>query len=124
MQSRFKTLPFTQKSIIDRYSKEFKKACREIGLEHTLHNLRDTYAVKMWLKTRDIYLVSKLIGHSSVTMTEKYANFNPKRLKLDFPSLTTDFENGQKVDNIHKVYTVSVDTDEAKSILTDSQISN
>lgn len=91
MQNRFKTLPFQSKSIIDRYSKEFKKACREVGLKHNLHNLRNTFAVKMWLNTRDIHGVSKLIGHSSVTMTEKYANFNPRRLKLDFPTLTTDF---------------------------------
>lgn len=110
MQSRFKSLPYQQKSIIDRYSKEFKKACREVGLDHNLHNLRDTYAVKLWLKTRDIYLVSKLIGHASVTMTEKYAKFNPRRLILDFPTLTTDFENSPNSTKIAKVDTVSVDT--------------
>lgn len=114
MQSRFKSLPYQQKSIIDRYSKEFKKACREVGLDHNLHNLRDTYAVKLWLKNRDIYLVSKLIGHASVTMTEKYANFNPKRLVLDFPTLTTDFENGQNRVKIGEVDTVSVDTHDEK----------
>lgn len=54
--------------------------------------------------------MSKLIGHASVTMTEKYANFNPRRLKLDFPTLTTDFENGQNSTKNAKVDTVSVDT--------------
>ena len=32
-------------------------------------------------------MVADDIGHSSVVMTEKYANFNLRRLKDDFPSL-------------------------------------
>jgi len=28
-----------------------------------------------------------MFGHSSVTMTEKYADFNLRRLAVDFPSL-------------------------------------
>ena len=52
------------------------------------HNLRDTYAIKRWIETGDIHLVSKEIGHASVTMTEKYANFNLRRLVIDFPTLS------------------------------------
>ncbi|MDP7043999.1 MAG: hypothetical protein QF807_08315, partial [Candidatus Thalassarchaeaceae archaeon] len=55
--------------------------------EHKFHNLRDTYAVRRWIETGDIHLVSKEIGHSSVTMTQKYADFNLRRLSVDFPSL-------------------------------------
>ena len=74
--------------IIDTYSKEFKKAVKELGFgEHKFHNLRDTYAVRRWIETGDIHLVSKEIGHSSVTMTQKYADFNLRRLGVDFPSL-------------------------------------
>ena len=74
--------------IIDTYSKEFKKAVKGLGFgEHKFHNLRDTYAVRRWVETGDIHLVSKEIGHSSVTMTEKYADFNLRRLGVDFPSL-------------------------------------
>ena len=32
-------------------------------------------------------MVSQEIGHTSVMMTEKYANFNLRKLKDDFPSL-------------------------------------
>ena len=32
-------------------------------------------------------MVSQEIGHSSVVMTEKYANFNLRKLKDDFPSI-------------------------------------
>ena len=34
----------------------------------------------------DIKMVSQEIGHSSVVITEKYAKFNLKKLKHDFPS--------------------------------------
>jgi integrase len=78
----------SHKGIIDTYSKEFKKAVTVLGFgEHKFHNLRDTYAVRRWIETGDIHLVSKEIGHSSVTMTQKYADFNLRRLGVDFPSL-------------------------------------
>ena len=74
--------------ITDTYSKEFKKAVKELGFgEHKFHNLRDTYATRRWIESGDIHLVSKEIGHSSVTMTQKYADFNLRRLAIDFPSL-------------------------------------
>ena len=78
----------SHKGIIDTYSKEFKKCVKALGFsEHKFHNLRDTYAVRRWIETGDIYLVSKEIGHKSVVVTQKYADFNLRRLKVDFPSL-------------------------------------
>ena len=52
-----------------------------------LIKLRDKYAVRRWAVTGDIHLVSKEIGHASVKQTEKYANFNIRRIMDDFPSL-------------------------------------
>ena len=74
----------------DYYSRKFKKAARAIGRgELHLHNLRDTYAVMRYLETRDIYQVCKDLCHSSVTITEKYANFFTfDELEDDFPALT------------------------------------
>ena len=70
------------------YGKEFKKACRQLGIKgKTLHNLRDTHAVRRWAITGDIKMVSDEIGHSSVVMTEKYAKCNLRRLQDDFPTL-------------------------------------
>ena len=74
--------------IIDSYSKVFKKAAKQLGFgEHKFHNLRDTFAVRRWIVTGDIYAVSKEIGHSSVNQTQKYANFNLRKLAVDFDSL-------------------------------------
>lgn len=71
-----------------RFGRIFKQAIREIGRpELKFHNLRDTYAVMRWLETRDIYQVSKELGHQSVTMTEKYANIQLSRIEVDFPSI-------------------------------------
>jgi len=83
----------SHKGIIDTYSKEFKKSAKRLGFgKHKFHNTRDTYAVRRWAETGDIYLVSKEIGHTSVTMTQKYANFNLRRLAVDFPSLQKKIE--------------------------------
>jgi len=79
----------THKGIIDTYSKVFKKGAKALGFgEHKFHNLRDTFAVRRWIESGDIYLVSREIDHKSVTQTQKYADFNLRRLQADFPSLS------------------------------------
>ncbi len=91
---------FTSKNktdFIKRYSRLFKEACRNVGIENRhFHNLRHTYAVRRYLQTQDIYLVAKELGHSSVTTTEIYAKFNLRHLKQDFPSLTFAYKNEGK----------------------------
>ena len=78
----------SHRGITDTYSRQFKKAARYEGFgEHKLHNLRDTYAVRRWNECGDIFLVSKEIGHASVTETQRYANFRLQKLAVDFPSL-------------------------------------
>ena len=98
------------RSIQDYYSKQFKKACEQIGLDRHFHNLRDTYATRQWLITGDIYVVSKKIGHTSVTMTQKYANIDLRRLVQDFPSLREQVEKRVETPNFTKVDTQMVDT--------------
>ena len=69
-------------------SKTFNWACKQAKIEnHNFHDLRHTFAVRMYLVTNDIYQVRKFLGHNSVTTTEKYANFSRRRLAADFPSL-------------------------------------
>jgi integrase len=83
-----------RKSAILFYSDVFYKACKgskEKGWGRIegrkFHSLRHTAAVRLYLKTRDIYAVMKQLGHSSVTTTEIYTKFNIKRLEQDFPDL-------------------------------------
>tara|TARA_B110000438_G_C15735168_1_gene616002 strand:+ start:122 stop:1261 length:1140 start_codon:yes stop_codon:yes gene_type:complete len=71
----------------ERISKAFHRACEEISCDSdTLHCLRHTYAVTQWITSNDIYEVKNLLGHTSVTTTERYARFNLDRLAQDFPS--------------------------------------
>ncbi len=55
------------------------------------HDLRDTFAVMRYLNTRDIYQVSKELGHTSVKITEKCARFSIRRLEHDFPGLALGY---------------------------------
>ena len=85
-------------SWIGNLSKTFLKAMREVDGEDTkyhLHCLRHTFAVRRYLKTKDIYLVKQEMGHASVTTTEVYAQFSLRRLEMDFPSLVELTENGK-----------------------------
>lgn len=78
-------------SIIDtfknKFTKTFRDAMRELDLDLTFHCLRHTFAVRTYLQTRDIFAVSRMLGHTSLKTTEVYAQFNFNRLEQEFPSL-------------------------------------
>ncbi|NIA31541.1 MAG: tyrosine-type recombinase/integrase [Actinobacteria bacterium] len=50
----------------------------------TLHSFRHSFALKTWLKSGDIYFVKKLLGHSTVSVTEVYMRFPTEYLKQVF----------------------------------------
>lgn len=97
MMDRFNNSKAIYKSKSGYYSRQFKKAVRLIGRgELHFHNLRDTFAIIRYIQTRDIYDVSREMHHSSVTVTEKYANFySMEELENDFPSLVVRDSNFQ-----------------------------
>lgn len=45
------------------------------------HCFRHTYAVRTWAETGDIYMVKKLLGHSTMAVTEKYTQFPIEYIK-------------------------------------------
>jgi integrase len=55
-------------------TRQFKRFVHQAGLsdEFSLHSLRHTFAVRHWVKYRDINLTKEVLGHSSVTTTEVY----------------------------------------------------
>lgn len=84
----------TKKCAIHLYSEVFHKACKgnkRKGIEpikhRKFHSLRHTAAVRLYLKTRDIYAVMKQLGHSTVKTTEIYSRFRIEQLAQDFPDL-------------------------------------
>ena len=104
--SRLKKSRATLRTFGKRYSEKFKKVARAIGREDLhFHNLRDTFAVIRYYETRDIYQVCSELCHSSVTITEKYANFfSFEELEDDFRALK---DGGSFIDFMRKVHTQS-----------------
>ena len=83
----------------DKYSKEFKRCCRLVGIDRRFHDLRHTFAVRRYLMTRDIYQVMKEMGHSKVTTTQIYTEFRMSRLASDFPNLIHEGEKEPELMN-------------------------
>lgn len=67
----------------DTISKMFKKVCRKAGLDESVHfhGLRHTCASRLVQKGAPIYAVSKILGHSSVKVTERYAHLSQNHQK-------------------------------------------
>ena len=72
----------------DKISKEFRRINRLIGLTNKFHDLRHTFAVRRYLMTRDIYQVMRELGHTKVTTTQIYADFEDTvDIEKEFPSI-------------------------------------
>ena len=71
----------------DFISHAFTRAVKAAGISHdgrSLHSLRHTFALREYARTKDIYYVKGLLGHSSVTVTEIYMRFPEKYLEQVF----------------------------------------
>jgi len=73
-------------------SKRFTQALRQLGLDktssgrRTFHTLRHTYASHLLMAGVNIFIVSRWLGHSSVTVTENhYGHLIPEMLQVDLP---------------------------------------
>lgn len=57
-----------------------QKACPSLAGVH-FHDLRHTFASRLVMAGEDLYTVSRLLGHASVTQTERYAHLAPDKLQ-------------------------------------------
>ena len=63
----------TERCAVEHFSKVWSDTCKKVGLDKRKHRyLHHTFGVMGWLRTGNIYLVCKKMGHSSVTTTEIY----------------------------------------------------
>lgn len=71
----------------DFISHAFTSAVKEARISpdgRSLHSLRHTFALREYARTKDIYYVKGLLGHSSVTVTEIYMRFPERYLEQVF----------------------------------------
>lgn len=64
--------------------KNFKAARKAVGIKDdqlTLHCLRHTFATRLINNGVDLYTVSKLLGHSNISVTERYSHIATSTLK-------------------------------------------
>lgn len=68
-------------------SKLFKKYANSVGIyDRSLHSLRHTAAINLIRNNKNIVYVKKILGHSSVTVTEQYLVFSEDLLKECYDS--------------------------------------
>ncbi len=62
---------------IDALKDAWKRAVQSSGVENiTMHDLRHTYGTRQVAMGTDIYRLKYLMGHRTLTMTERYAHVN------------------------------------------------
>lgn len=49
-----------------------RKLTKKLSAAYSAHHLRHLYAVTEYRKDRDLHRLSKLLGHASVNVTERY----------------------------------------------------
>lgn len=73
----------------DFLSKYYEKETSALPFRCHLHKLRHTFASHLVQNGVDLYRVSKLLGHSSIQMTEIYAHLAPADLSVAIKKLPT-----------------------------------
>ena len=81
--------------------KSFKKACEDIGIKNfRFHDLRHCCATKMVEAGVDLVTVSKILGHSDIKLTMRYAHPGEKTMRAAAEKLGQIYEQAQqKVDS-------------------------
>jgi len=58
--------------LVNNFEKNYRKYCERVGIEEcSPHGLRNNFAKRFLMNGGDIYTLSKILGHSSVTVTEE-----------------------------------------------------
>ncbi|MFC2169417.1 tyrosine-type recombinase/integrase [Acidobacteriota bacterium] len=84
------------KNSIKNVRKSFKTACKKANIyDLRLHDLRHTTATKMIEVGVDLVTVSKILGHSTIQMTMRYAHPTPENIKRAVDKLGEFFEKSR-----------------------------
>jgi len=80
----------------------FKSACRRAGISNLrFHDLRHTFATRLVERGVDLITVKELLGHSSVTITERYTHsFGEQKRKAVELLVEKSEERAEKVSDL------------------------
>lgn len=100
---------FTYKSGVElnfnHISRELKKSLKLAGINRNIrfHDLRHTFASQYMMKGGSIYTLQKLLGHSSIQMTEIYAHLSKDHLS-DAIEVMSFYEGKENVLSIFQAH--------------------
>ncbi len=82
-----KLFPFKDDFVTHKF-KKYLRSCEIKDSEAlSVHSLRHTFASHLVMEGTDLYTVSKLLGHSSVAVTQMYAHLSPDYLRQSVEKL-------------------------------------
>ena len=71
----------------------------KLGKEFVVHSLRHTFGTRMGEAGADVFEIKRLMGHSSVTVSQRYVHPSPESLERAFERL--DALNGEAGKRVH-----------------------
>lgn len=71
---------------VNNFEKNYRKYCERVGIEEfSPHGLRNNFAKRCLLKGMDLYTLSRILGHSSVKVTEEcYLDLDDEDLRRNY----------------------------------------
>jgi site-specific recombinase XerD len=91
----------------DRLRKVFNSALERAGIkDFKFHDLRHSFATRLCQRRVDLYTISKLLGHLSIAMTQRYAHHCPESLREGIQVLENSDYNLTTVDKERVVLSV------------------
>ena len=114
MKERYKTsesnivFPSAKGEMITDISNTFSRVVKSLGFNKgvtdrrqkvVFHTLRHTYASWLVMSGVDLYTVQRLMGHSSISMTERYSHLAPDYLKKAVKTFEADIKHKKEGNN-------------------------
>ena len=95
----------------------FNAACRRAGIDHLrFHDLRHTFGSRLIQHGADIETVRSLLGHSSITITQRYVHSTHERRKAAVDTLAEKTQkDAEKTRNLLHICDMDENVDKTKS---------
>jgi len=71
------------------FSRVFAKALKKSGLKGKFHDLRKTFASRLWFLTGQEFTLCYVLGHTDTSMTKQYTSLDKVELSRAFPTLAS-----------------------------------